>query len=587
MNKITFNSKLNLFISDKIPSDFPNGLNSFISELTLSDGTLLKATEVDFSSRRIDICKITGKAFPVGSRALLMGTVECEEDCEVFLGAGADWWWSGWVNGKKVIDRSKSADVGGNYYATASKVDWIIPVSLRKGSNLLAFVVDSGYHFIMGCDVFEKELFPDYFNPMAITNESLSGYRLVGNTTRDPVSYKVGEDIEFVFELSDSRSLRDEGIYLKWIAIGDDGEYKTGLSRISETEPLSVVTRLSRPGFVRVMALLCNSRGETAGPDQLLLEKGWRFEGGAGADVDKLKPSVEEPADFVEYWTKQRNELAEVPVKADVSPYLGNVFPDGTRILPEVDMFLVSVDCLGPRPVTGFLSVPKAEGVYPAKVAFCGYGGLDLPHVAHTCQSKDEIVFHVNAHGYELHRGRNYYKDFAANITKKHTNYAFSEEENSNPDTAYFKGMVLRVLRSIDFVKTLPKWNRKSIIAFGGSQGGLQAIWAAGLHPDVTRCESSVTWCCNMAGYSVDDRIPGWCPAYVPGLNYFDPVFHAAHIPEKCFVCIPRAGLGDYVCPPSGVTAMFNQLKCPKSIAYFQNSTHSFIPSEASIFRHR
>lgn len=588
MNNHILASKWSLFVSNNIPRDYPKDMTSLTSELTLDDGGVVKSVDVEFSNHRLDICKVIGRNLPVESQVLLVGSIECDEDCEVILGAGADWWWTAWVNGKMVFDRSMETNGrNGNFYATYTWVDWLFPISLHKGTNLLAFIIEAGQQCVIGLDFFDKDRFPGFYSPMTITPETLSGYLLKGNTTRDPVSYRVGEDIEFIFELRDSRALRDEGLYLKLFALGDDGNLKTDIVPISERNPVSFVTSLSRPGFVHVTATLCNIAGETAGHDLTLLNKGWRFEGGAGADIDKIRPAAEEPEDFVEYWTKQKEELAKIPVRADVEPYIGSVFPNGTEILPEVDIFLVRVDCLGPRPVTGFLSVPKAEGKYPARVVFCGYGGLVPPTMAHTAQSSDTISLLINAHGYELHRGLKYYEDFRDSVTTKNPNYAFSEEENSDPNTAYFRGMVLRVLRAIDFIKTLPKWNGKSITACGGSQGGLQAIWAAGLHPDITRCESSITWCCNFAGHKLDNRIPSWGPKYVPGLNYFDPVFHAAHIPEKCFVDIPRAGLGDYICPPSGVTAMYNQIKCPKCIAYFQNSTHPFVPSEATISRRR
>ena len=39
----------------------------------------------------------------------------------------------------------------------------------------------------------------------------------------------------------------------------------------------------------------------------------------------------------------------------------------------------------------------------------------------------------------------------------------------------------LRVMRSLQFVKSLPQWDGKNLQANGGSQGGLQTVWAAAL----------------------------------------------------------------------------------------------------------
>ena len=54
----------------------------------------------------------------------------------------------------------------------------------------------------------------------------------------------------------------------------------------------------------------------------------------------------------------------------------------------------------------------------------------------------------------------------------------------------------------------------------------------------------------------------------------------AKRIPKTCTVNITRAGLGDYCCPPSGIWAMWNNLKCPKKCRWVQGSTHGHIPPE-------
>ena len=48
----------------------------------------------------------------------------------------------------------------------------------------------------------------------------------------------------------------------------------------------------------------------------------------------------------------------------------------------------------------------------------------------------------------------------------------------------------------------------------------------------------------------------------------------ARRIPATCRVVVPDAGLGDYVCPPSGVMAFYNALACPKEITFLQGATH-------------
>ena len=136
--------------------------------------------------------------------------------------------------------------------------------------------------------------------------------------------------------------------------------------------------------------------------------------------------------------------------------------------------------------------------------------------------------------------------------------------------------MALRVMRALQFVKALPQWNGKDLRIFGGSQGGLQTIWAAGLDPQVTYAQPSIPWCADLGAHKTINRLNGWRPDYVPALDYYDIVNHAKRIPLTCHTDIERAGLGDSDCPPSGVTIIYNNIPGPKKIRFCQGSDHGF-----------
>lgn len=48
----------------------------------------------------------------------------------------------------------------------------------------------------------------------------------------------------------------------------------------------------------------------------------------------------------------------------------------------------------------------------------------------------------------------------------------FGLNAEKNPENNYFKFMILRDLRAIEYAKTLPEWNGKDITVSGGSMGG-------------------------------------------------------------------------------------------------------------------
>ncbi len=381
-------------------------------------------------------------------------------------------------------------------------------------------------------------------------------------TDKPEAVYTPGEKMIFNIQvLEDGKPVA--GKKLKWTREGDDGKKETGESVSSDTQPMTVATSLNTPGFVHVFVDVMGDDGKVLMNAQ---NKPVRFEGGAGVELAKLA-SIPEPADFDAYWQKQKERLKEVPIKAD---------------LKEVDAkkegFLaydVKIDCPGGKPVSGYLVVPKEAKAnsLPAQVGFQGYGVRSASIVP----KPGMIYLEINAHGIENGKELEFYKNLQTTQLK---GYAFNNKENENPDTAYFNGMVMRVLRSLEYVKTRPEWNKKDLFVGGGSQGGLQSIWAAALDPAVTRCNVAKPWCSDLGGVTVG-RVKGWRPDWVAGLGYYDCVNFAKRI--KCPVTI-TSGLGDYTCPPSGITVLYNNITAPKKITYIQGSTHMFDPPGADRF---
>ena len=73
----------------------------------------------------------------------------------------------------------------------------------------------------------------------------------------------------------------------------------------------------------------------------------------------------------------------------------------------------------------------------------------------------------------------------------------------------------------------------------------------------------------------------GWYIPWVDALGYYDAVNFAKRIPQSCQVTIPRAGLGDYTCPPMGLAKLYNAIhKGNKSICWVQGSQHGYTPPE-------
>ena len=398
----------------------------------------------------------------------------------------------------------------------------------------------------------------------------------------NPVGYEIDEPIVFTLRTENLAAVPEGSYRVRWKRTGDDGLVKEGESRLRVGETCVVTTKMDRAGFVRLEAHVVGGGGgwwvqrskPAPGCEDWYKERSVFFDGGAGVAVDRIEQEQPEPADFDAYWAKQKARLAEVPVTAERKD-LGTV--GGCRV------YAVSIACAGPQPATGYLYVP--EGAAPkscgARVAFQGYGTYVQARpdwAAAACAANREIFLEVNAHGYELGHHRGFYDAFFRAINTSGKGYAFNAQENADPDTCYFNGMALRAMRAVEYLKTLPEWNGRSLVAEGGSQGGLQTSWVAGLGLGVTLARPSITWGCDMGmpgGASGRLRGP-WHLPYGKGLDYYDAVNHIRR--AKCPVEITRAGLGDYTCPPSGLALYFNAIPGPKSIRWVQGSEHGFIP---------
>lgn len=392
---------------------------------------------------------------------------------------------------------------------------------------------------------------------------------LVGKTDKASALYAAGEKMVFSVRLEDNGQAV-AGKKLVWERTGDDQKSEKG-DAVSGAQPLQIVTACDRPGFVRIVVRAQDENGKAVVDDK---QKPVLFEGGAGVQPEKLD-SVSEPADFDAYWAAQKVELAKTPMKVlEMKPM--------PETVPGVLTYDVKIACAGGMPVSGYFSkrrdvVPKSAAI---RVQFQGYSVISAGRQDQVARDPQHpaIVLCINVHGIENGREEAYYKDLSATTLK---GYAFNGEENKRRETAFFNGMTLRLLRAMEFMKAQPEWDGKTFVVSGGSQGGLQSLTAAGLEPAVTRCEAYKPWCCDLGGPTLN-RLGGWRPAYTDALNYFDPANHAKRI--RCETVL-TAGLGDYVCPPSGVSVVYNHLRGPKTIEYIQGSTHGYNPPNPSTYK--
>ena len=378
--------------------------------------------------------------------------------------------------------------------------------------------------------------------------------------------FSPGEPIAFCFDTAPlaSAAPTSSAFRICWRRRGDDGRTEEGVLPLSAGASGVVTTRLDVPGFVQLAVTPLDDAG-----DEIAIpgfgRPPYRF--GAGASPDGIEAPAE-PADFDDFWNRQKARLAKEPLVAD-KVFLG--------VTNGMSLFSVRAGCPGNvRPMTGYLAIPDGacQGCLPARVCFQGYGTFpQAPEPG--LWEEGWIVLEINAHGFEIGREEAYYDEFFQSLRDEQGGeYAFDPARNADPTTAYFYGMALRALRALELVKALPEWNREVLEVKGESQGGLQACWAAGLDPDVTQVRVGSVWCCDLAGSACPGRLAGRAPDFTPALGYYDPVFHARRFRAKKFRVF-RAALGDEVCPPAGLALLYrNAAVRDKRIDWVQGTSH-------------
>ena len=189
------------------------------------------------------------------------------------------------------------------------------------------------------------------------------------------------------------------------------------------------------------------------------------------------------------------------------------------------------------------------------------------------------IAFNINAHGIDNGKPREFYRDYKSL-------HSYPGQGVWSKDSYYFKGVFLRVMRALDYVKSLLEWDGRNLFVLGSSQGGTQSIVAAAMDKQVTFCSAAVPALCDHNA-CLEGRRPGWPTlVYVPPekltsekktflriLQYYDIAYFAKRI--DCEVCF-SVGLLDFTCPPTSVFAAYNNLpgKVVKSIQINPDEGH-------------
>ena len=386
-------------------------------------------------------------------------------------------------------------------------------------------------------------------------------------TDREDAIYAVGEKVTFKITASDAAGpISGQTVQ---VVLSNDGYKPQPAQQVELNDGAGqVVSQLDAPGFLSAKVTLKDASALVA----------------AAVDPLKIAPSQPVPHEFDEFWDEQKKALAAVPMKSTMNAIDSPV--------PQVQAFDVTVDCLG-APVSGYYGKPDdAKPKSLPAILFvhgAGVGSSSIGSLSWCKQAGGMLAMDINAHGLPNGKPKEFYSDLANGELKD-----YRVRGRLSRDEIYFRGMFLRLIRAIDFLTSQPEWDGKKLIVYGSSQGGFQALAAAGLDSRVTFICAGVPAGCDHTG-SQAGRISGWPKLVATDANgqpdpqsllasrYFDAVNFARR--AKCAGAAVTVGFIDTTCPPTSVYAAYNALGMPKSIHTDPLAGHTNTPAASKFMQ--
>ena len=325
---------------------------------------------------------------------------------------------------------------------------------------------------------------------------------------------------------------------------------------------------LNGPGFIR-----CHIDTEVAGEE-------YHGAGTAAFSPEQIKPTQTEPKDFDAFWAKAKAELAAIPIEPKLT-----TMPEAST--SKVDVFHVSLRNLGESwqgvaHVYGILSVPKADGKYPALLRVPG-AGIRPYRGDISLAERGAITFEIGIHGIPVNMPTQVYDDLLSGAL--HEYWLFNLQDRNQ---YYYKRVYLGCLRANDFITSLPKWDGKNLIVAGASQGGQLSIVTAALDSRVTGLSVTHPAFCDVSG-PLHGRAGGWphpfraawngekskhaTPDKIETVTYYDALNFAKRLKVPGFY---NWGYNDEVCPPTSTWAAYNVITAPKELAVTLELAHEY-----------
>lgn len=330
-------------------------------------------------------------------------------------------------------------------------------------------------------------------------------------------------------------------------------ETKTGV--VLKDGKLTLKGTMKTPGFLR-----CKVKAHVDGRT---------YEGLATAAYapEELRPVSQLPDDFLKFWETTLANARQTPLNPTMS-----LLPERCTETSNVYEVCFQTKAWGGR-MFGILSVPKAEGTYPALLRVPGAGVRPYSGDTYLAPGK-VIVLEVGIHGIPVTMQQSVYDNLAAGALNGYWNFC-----RDNRDQNYYNRVIVGALRAVDFICSLPQFNGKALGVTGSSQGGALSVITAALDSRVTFFGAVHPALCDHEAF-LKKRAGGWPHYYyqaaptdkeLKALRYYDTANFARCLKATGWF---SWGYNDEVCPPTSMYAAYNAVTAPKELHLYLETGH-------------
>lgn len=330
-------------------------------------------------------------------------------------------------------------------------------------------------------------------------------------------------------------------------------ETKTGV--VLKDGKLTLKGTMKTPGFLR-----CKVKAHVDGRT---------YEGLATAAYapEELRPVSQLPDDFLKFWETTLANARQTPLNPTMT-----LLPERCTETSNVYEVSFQTKAWGGR-MFGILSVPKAEGTYPALLRVPGAGVRPYSGDTYLAPGK-VIVLEVGIHGIPVTMQQSVYDNLAAGALNGYWNFC-----RDNRDQNYYNRVIVGALRAVDFICSLPQFNGKALGVTGSSQGGALSVITAALDSRVTFFGAVHPALCDHEAF-LKKRAGGWPHYYyqaaptdkeLKALRYYDTANFARCLKATGWF---SWGYNDEVCPPTSMYAAYNAVTAPKELHLYLETGH-------------